>query len=115
MPNFDELRSICGSDETKDLFKFLFMHEERENEAFTRKIVELCDGLHAKIDKFDAFLREGQNFSDEDDAAGDGMECLAEEQSRNGKILQALLRLLDVLHQARDEKRRHVMVMEVHD
>lgn len=114
-PNFDELKQICGSDESKDYFKFLFVQEEAENEGFIRKTVEWCDGLHEKIAKFGAMLEEGQRFIHFDVAHWDGMECLVQAQARNGVILQEFLRLLDVLREARKEKRRHVMVMEVHE
>ena len=60
-------------------------------------------------------LDEGYTFSLFDAAAADGMECLVEAQVRNGMILQVVLHLLDVLSEARAEKRRHVMVMEVQD
>ena len=54
-------------------------------------------------------------FSLVDVAAAHGKECLVEAQTMNGVILQAVARLLDVLYEARAQKRRHVMVMEVHD
>ena len=114
-PNFDELKAICGSDESKDYFKFLFVQEETENEGYIRKIVEWCDGMHEKIAKFGAMLEEGQRFSDFDVAHWDGMECLVQAQARNGVILEAFLHLLNVLREARDEKHKHVMVMEVHE
>ncbi|PWA87132.1 hypothetical protein CTI12_AA134710 [Artemisia annua] len=70
--------------------------------------------MHGKIAKFGAMLEEGQRFSHFDVAHWDGMDCLVQAQARNGVILQAFLRLLDVLREAR-EKRKHVMVMEVHE
>ena len=54
-------------------------------------------------------------FSVSDVAVADGLECLVEAQATNGVILQVVLRLVDVLHEARAEKQRHVMVMDVHD
>ncbi|PWA86556.1 hypothetical protein CTI12_AA139600 [Artemisia annua] len=114
-PNFDELKDICGSNESKGYFKFLFVQEEAENEGYIRKTIEWCDGMHEKIAKFGAMLEEGRRFSDFDVAHWDGMECLVQAQARNGVILQAFLRLLDVLREARDEKHKHVMVMEVHE
>ena len=114
-PHFDELKALCGSNESKDYFMYLFVQELGENEGFIRKITEWCDGLHEKIDKFEAMLEEGQRVSDFDAPHWDGMECLAEARGKNGVVLQAFLRLLDVLREAREEKRRHVMVMEVHD
>ncbi|PWA63917.1 hypothetical protein CTI12_AA348740 [Artemisia annua] len=113
-PKFDELKVICGSDESKHYFKYLFAQDEGENEGLIRKIVALCDGLHDKIAQFGAMLEEGQRFSRFDVAHWDGMECLVEAQARNGVILQAFIRLLDVLREAREEKRKHVMLMEVH-
>ncbi|PWA90303.1 hypothetical protein CTI12_AA059180 [Artemisia annua] len=101
-PNFDELKDACHSDDLKDCFKFL-------------KVSEWSNGLREKIVKFGELMDEGQSFSHFDVAAMDGLECLIEAQATNGEILQALVRLLDVLRQARAQKRRHVMVMEVHD
>ena len=46
--------------------------------------------------------------------AMDGLQCLVEAQATNGVILRAVVALLDVVRRARAEKRRHVMVMEVH-
>ncbi|PWA96705.1 hypothetical protein CTI12_AA036280 [Artemisia annua] len=114
-PNFDELKVACGSDEVKHCFKFLFVQEESEHSGFIRKLVEWCDGLHDKIAKFADLMQEGQSFSHFDIPAMDGMECLAEAQAKNGEILQALLGVLDLAREAREDKRRHVMVMEVHD
>lgn len=114
-PHFDQLKALCGSNESKDYFKYLFVQELGENQGFIRKITEWCNGLHEKIDQFGVMLEEGQRFSDFDVAHWDRMECLVEAQARNGVFLQAFLQLLDVLREAREEKRRHVMVMEVHD
>ena len=114
-PNFDELKAICGSDELKDCFKFLFGQEETLNDGFIRKVIEWSDGLNEKIGKFGELLQEGRFLSIFDPATDDGMECLVEAQAMNKAILQAVVRLLDVLREARAQKRRHVMVMEVHD
>ena len=114
-PNFDELKAICGSDEIKDCFKFLFGKEVTLNEGFIRKVTEWVEGLNEKVAKFRDLLDEGQTFNLFDTAVADGMECLVEAQANNGVILQAVVHLLDVLREARAEKRRHVMVMEVHD
>ncbi|PWA89238.1 hypothetical protein CTI12_AA111910 [Artemisia annua] len=113
-PMFDQLKAMCGSDESKDYFRYLFAQDEVENEGLLRKIVALCDGLHDKIAQFGAMIEEGQRFSHFDAAHWTGMECLVEAQARNGVVLQAFVRLLDVLREAREEKRRHVMVMEGH-
>ncbi|PWA84210.1 hypothetical protein CTI12_AA161230 [Artemisia annua] len=58
-PNFDQLKDICGSDQIKDCFKFLFVQEETQKEEFIRKVVEWSDGLHEKIGKFGEMLEEG--------------------------------------------------------
>lgn len=60
------------------------------------------------------YFEEGHRFSRFDVPHWDGMEYLAEAQARNGVMLQAFLRVLDVLRVAWEEKRRHVMGMEVH-
>ncbi|PWA45576.1 hypothetical protein CTI12_AA516450 [Artemisia annua] len=114
-PKFDELKDACGSDDLKDCFKFLFVQEDTQNEGFIRKVSEWSNGLREKIVKFGDLMDEGQTFSHFDVAAMDGLECLIEAQATNGEILQAVVRLLDVLRQARAQKRRHVMVKEVHD
>ena len=113
-PKFDELKAICGSNQSKDYFKYLFVQEEGEIEGLIRKVVDWCDGLHEKIAQFGAMLEEGHHFSRFDVPHWDGMEYLVEAQARNGVMLQAFLRLLDVLRNAREEKRMHVMGMEVH-
>ncbi|PWA52320.1 hypothetical protein CTI12_AA446020 [Artemisia annua] len=115
IPNFDQLKEMCGSQEIKDCFKFLFIQEEAENEGSITKVMEWCEGVRQKIAKFAELIEEGRNFSDFDVPAMDGMECLVEAQVRNGLILQALIGLFDALREAKTEKRRHVLVMEVHD
>ncbi|PWA58988.1 hypothetical protein CTI12_AA395510 [Artemisia annua] len=84
-----------------------------EQEDFA-EIGRLMQMSHAAAFKC-AMLEEGQRFSHFDVAHWDGMECLVQAQARNGVILQAFLRLLDVLREVREEKRKHVMVMEVHE
>ncbi|PWA62202.1 hypothetical protein CTI12_AA365860 [Artemisia annua] len=91
MPNFEELKEMCGSDEIKDCFKFLFVQEEGQIEGLIRKVREWSDGMHEKILKFGQMMEEGQNFSHLDVPAMDGMECLIEAQARNGVILHALV------------------------
>ncbi|PWA80916.1 hypothetical protein CTI12_AA127910 [Artemisia annua] len=44
-----------------------------------------------------------------------GLECLEKAQARNGDILQALIGALDLARAVRDEKREHVMLMDVRD
>ena len=114
-PHFDQLKSVCGSDKSKDYFKYLFVQEEVETEGLIRKVVELCDGLHGKIAQFGAMVEEGQRFSHFDVPHWVGMECLVEAQANNGVVLQAFVRLLNVLRAAREQKRRHVTVMEGQD
>ena len=115
IPNFEQLKEMCGSDQIKDCYKFLFLQEQSEHEGFVRKVTEWCDGLHGKIQKFGEMIEEGQSFSDFDVAVADRMECLVEAQATNGVILQALINLLDVVREASPEKCRHVMVMEFHE
>ena len=91
VPNLEQLKELCGSDEIKDCFKFLFIQEESEIEGLIRKVTEWRDGLRGKIAKFAELIEEGHIFSDFDVAACDGMHCLAEAQAKNGQILQSLL------------------------
>lgn len=107
---------MCGSDEIKDCFKFVFIQEESELEGFVRKVTEWRNGLHEKIANFGELIEEGQGrFSDFDVPAADGMECLVQAEARNGVFLEAVTNLLDVLLEAIPEKRNHGMIMEVHD
>ncbi|PWA38928.1 hypothetical protein CTI12_AA574620 [Artemisia annua] len=62
-----------------------------------RKITELCNGLRQKISKFADFIEEGQCISHFDATAQVGLECLVKAQARNGEILQALVRALDLV------------------
>ncbi|PWA74853.1 hypothetical protein CTI12_AA246550 [Artemisia annua] len=115
IPSFEQLKEMCGSDEIKECFKFLFIQEEAENQGCITKVTEWCEGVRQKIVKFAELIEEGRSFSDFDVPAMDGMECLLEAQARNGVVLQALVGLLDALREAKPEKHRHVLVMEVHD
>ncbi|PWA80508.1 hypothetical protein CTI12_AA195630 [Artemisia annua] len=115
MPNFEELKEVCGSNEFKDCFKFIFAQDESENDGMVMKITELCNGLRQKISKFADLIDEGQCISHFDATAQVGLECLVKAQARNGEILQALIGALDLARAIRDEKRHHVMLMEVRD
>ncbi|PWA40811.1 hypothetical protein CTI12_AA559550 [Artemisia annua] len=115
MPNFEQLKEVCGSDELKDCFRFIFAQDESENEGLVTKITELCNGLRQKISKFADLIDEGQCISHFDATACVGLECLVKAQARNGDILQALIGALDLTRANRDEKRRHVMLMDVRD
>ena len=104
MPNFEELKEVCGSKELKDCFKFIFAQDDSENEGLIMKMTELCNGLRQKISKFADLIDEGQCISHFDVPACVGLECLLKAQGMNGEILRALVGALDVARGARDEK-----------
>ena len=72
IPNFEQLKEACGSDQLKDYFKFLFVQEECEHDGLITKIVEKCDDMRRKIVKFAELIQEGQCCSHFDVAACDG-------------------------------------------
>lgn len=57
-------------------------------------------------------LQEGQSFSLFDLVSGNGLQCMREALYKDGHILAALIVVLDLAREARDEKRRHVATME---
>ncbi|PWA88424.1 hypothetical protein CTI12_AA120490 [Artemisia annua] len=115
VPNFEQLKEVCGSNELKDCFKFVFAQDESENDGLIAKITDLCNGVRQKISKFADLIDEGQCISHFDATACVGLECLEKAQARNGDNLQALIGALDLARAARDEKREHVMLMDVRD
>ncbi|PWA63136.1 hypothetical protein CTI12_AA357340 [Artemisia annua] len=115
MPNFEQLKEVCGSNEFKDCFKFVFAQDESENYGLMAKIADLCNGIRQKSSKFADLIEEGQCISHFDATACVGLECLEKAQARNAEILEALVGALELASAARDEKRQHVMLMDVRD
>ncbi|PWA80262.1 hypothetical protein CTI12_AA198260 [Artemisia annua] len=115
MPNFEQLKEVCGSDELKDCFKFIFAQDESENNGLILKLIDLCNGLRQKISKFADLIDEGQCISHFDATARVGLERLVESQASNDVILQGLIRALDSARAVRDEKRENVRLMDVRD
>ena len=57
-------------------------------------------------------FQEGITLSPFDPVAGDGAQCIAESQYKDGHILAALIVVLDLAREARQKKRAHVAKME---
>ena len=111
-PNFDELKEACNSDRLEHCFRFFFMKEVGENEAFITLIDEECDDVRCRMQKRLNLLREGQTFSPFDPVSSDGLRCMREAHNKDGEILRALIVVLDLACEASEEKCEHVATME---
>ena len=111
-PNFDEVKEACNSDRLEHCFRFLFMKDLRENDAFISLIDEECDDVRQRMQHRRRLLQEGRAFSPFDPVSGDGLECMRQAQNKDGEILAALMVVLDLAREAREQKHEHVTMME---
>lgn len=114
-PNIDQLKQACGSNQLQHCFKYLFVQEWKENEALIMYIGQKCDDLETKIQRRDELIEEGQSFGLFHDVASDVVKCMTETQLRDRQILAALVGVLDLAHEGRTEKERHVGLMDLKD
>ena len=84
----------------------LFLHEEADNEGLILLLVEKCDDVRARIATKRALLQEVGSFCALDPAAFNGLQCLQEAQNKDFQLLAALVVVLDLIQEARIEKRR---------
>ena len=111
-PKLDEYKEACGSDKLNRALRVLFLHEEADNEGLILVLVEKCDDVRARIATKRALLEEVGSFSLSDPAVASGIQCLQEAQNKDFQLLAALVVVLDLIHEARTEKRRYVVTME---
>ena len=111
-PNFDELKNDCNSDRLEHCYRFLFMQEAAENDGFITLIDEECDDVRRRMQKRQFLLQEARAFSLFNSVSIDGQLCMREAQNKDGQILAALIAVLDLAREAREERRRHVSTME---
>lgn len=111
-PNFDELKKDCNSDRLEHCYRFLFMQEAAENEGFITLIDEECDDARRRMQKRRLLLQEATTFSLFNSVSVDGQLCMREAQNKDSQILAALIGVLDLAREAREERRRHVVTME---
>ena len=111
-PNLNELKKACDSDKLHHALRLLFLYEEADNEGLIMVMNEKCDDVRARIGKKRALLQEAGSFNASNPVVANGVQCLEEAQSKDFKLLGALVVLLDQLHEERSEKRRYVLMME---
>lgn len=111
-PKLDEYKEACGSDKLHHALRVLFLHEEADNEGLILLLVEKCDDVRARIATKRALVEEVGNLRPSHHAVVSGLRCLQEAQNKDFQLLAALVAVLDLVSEARTEKRRHVVTME---
>ncbi|PWA49917.1 hypothetical protein CTI12_AA426410 [Artemisia annua] len=111
-PMIDELKEACGSNKFHNALRLFFLHDEADNEGLALVLIERCDELRASIGKKRQLLREGGIVEAPDNVVANANECLEESMYKDLQVLAAMTVLLDVVHEARTQKRRHVVTME---
>ena len=111
-PNFDDLKEECNSDRLEHCFRYFFMQLADENESFIALLEDECEVVQSRMQKQLELLQEGQGFNPFDHAVANGLQCMREAQVKDSRILAALNVVLVLAREARDEKRRHVSIME---
>ena len=89
-----------------------FLHDEADNEGLALVLIERSDDLRFSIGKKRQLLRESENVGAPDNVVANGNECLQESIYKDLQVLGAMTVLLDVVHEAHAQKRRHVVTME---
>lgn len=111
-PNFDELKEDCNSNRLQDCFRYLFTREAAENDDFIRLIDDECDAVRSRMQYRRLLLQEGTAFSPFDPVYADGEQCMREAQNKDGEILHALIVVLDLAREAREERISHLGKIE---
>lgn len=115
-PLINELKEDSGSEKLHQCFKFLFIQEHTEDEAFIMYLGERCNELQRKIDKRSERMAEVWSLNhDEEEAGGDVYECLREEQIRERMRLEAIRAMLVEIRDGLTEKKHHMSIMDFYD
>ena len=115
-PLINELREASGSDKLNKCFKFLFIQDHTEEEAFIRWVGEKCNELQTKIDIGDQRMAEVLSLNEEEEeAAGDTYECLRQKQFRNRRRLEALRAILIEIREGLTKNKHHITIIDFYD
>ena len=88
------------------------MHDEADNEGLALVLIERSDDLRFSIGKKRQLLTESGIVGAPNNLVANGKECLQESIYKDLEVLGAMTVLLDAVHEARAQKRRHVVTME---
>jgi hypothetical protein len=113
LPNIEELKEASGSNHLSKCYKFLFVKEVTEYEAFIMEIGDKCNQLRSKIEKSEQSIREAHSFGEFHEVGATGLEFLLETQVEDQDLLEGLTNILAKAREAFNDKNHHVEVMDM--
>ncbi|PWA75146.1 chorismate synthase 1, chloroplastic [Artemisia annua] len=90
IPNINELREACGSDELSHVFTFLQSQDITEDEGFLIRMGDDSTQLRAKLDKRNDTIDEAFSFGPDNEVAKAGEDCLVESQGLGSPVFDKL-------------------------
>ncbi|PWA63448.1 hypothetical protein CTI12_AA352840 [Artemisia annua] len=108
-PKFQELKKAADSNNLEDVFHLLFTQQYTENEGLIMMLVKMRDDLTEKIKGLEKLIEEGEGFCVFHDEGHTGLEFMKETLERDKKVLAALIGVMDLACEGREEKKSHLL------
>ena len=105
---FQELKKAADSNDLEDIFRLLFSQEYTENEGLIMLLGKMRDDLAEKIKGLEKLIEEGEGFCPFHEEGDTGLEFMKETLDRDKKVLAALIVVMDLAREGREEKKLHL-------
>ncbi|PWA71337.1 hypothetical protein CTI12_AA281820 [Artemisia annua] len=108
-PNFQELKKAADSNNLEDVFHLLFTQQYTENEGLIMMLGKMRGNLTEKIKGLEKLIEEGEGFCVFHDEGDTGLHFMKETLERDKKVLAALIGVMDLACEGREEKKFHLL------
>lgn len=110
--NFQKLKFAAGSNEVDDFLHLVFSHDYTENDGLLAVLGEKRDQVAAKVRYLENLVEEGECFLPFHEHGDIGLARLKVTLKRERKVLDGLVKVLDVASKGREQKKTNLFWFE---
>lgn len=111
-PNFQKLKFAAGSNELDDCLHLVFSNDYTENDGLLAVLGEKRDQAVAKVRYLESLVEEGERFLPLHEQGDIGLARLKVTLKRERKVLDGLVKVLDVARKGREQKKTNLFLFE---
>ncbi|PWA73728.1 hypothetical protein CTI12_AA257070 [Artemisia annua] len=111
-PNFQKLKFAAGSNDVEDCLHLVFSHDYTENDGLLAVLGEKRDQVAAKVRYLENLVEEGEGFLPLHENGDIALARLKVTLKRERKVLDGLVKVLDVARKGREQKKTNLFWFE---
>ena len=111
-PTFQQLKAAADSNEVDDSLHLAFSQDYTENDGLLMVLGEKRDALLGKIQWLEHLVEEGERFLPFHETGDIGLARLKVTLKRERKVLDGLIKVMDLARKGREEKKVNLFWFE---